>query len=52
MTTFRTLTQDYKFNNKNYFKKGDQFLILNNPILRQEEFFNKPDTFILKNEKN
>lgn len=46
MTTFRTLTQDYKFNNKNYFKKGDQFLILNNPILRQEEFFYKPDTFI------
>lgn len=46
MTTFRTLTEDYKFNNKNYFKKGDQFLILNNPILRQEEFFCKPDKFI------
>ena len=46
ITTFRTLTRDYSFDNKYYFKKGTQFLILNNPVLREKEFFRKPDRFI------
>ena len=46
VTTFRTLTQDYTFDNKYSFKKGTQFLILNNPVLREEEFFDKPNKFI------
>ena len=46
ITTFRTLTRDYSFDNKYSFKKGDQFLILNNPILREKEFFEKPNKFI------
>ena len=46
ITTFRTLTKDYKFDNKYSFKKGDQFLILNNPVLREKEYFKKPNEFI------
>tara|TARA_Y100000780_G_scaffold112092_1_gene101261 strand:+ start:62 stop:1447 length:1386 start_codon:yes stop_codon:yes gene_type:complete len=46
VTTFRTLLQDFSFNKKYNFKKGTQFLILNNPILREKEFFNKPNKFI------
>lgn len=46
ITTFRTLRQDFNFNDKYKFKKGDQFLILNNPVLREKEFFNKPNQFI------
>ena len=45
-TTFRTLTQDYTFDNKYSFKKGTQFLILNNPVLREEEYFDKPHKFM------
>ena len=46
ITTFRTLDKDYTFDNKYTFKKGDQFLILNNPILREKEFFDEPNKFI------
>ena len=46
VTTFRTLLQDFTFDNKYSFKKGTQFLILNNPVLREKEYFEKPDQFI------
>jgi len=46
VTTFRTLEKDYTFNNKYHFNKGDQFLILNNPVLREKEFFIEPNKFI------
>ena len=46
ITTFRTLLQDFSFSKKYHFKKGTQFLILNNPVLREKEFFIKPDQFI------
>ena len=45
ITTFRTLTEEFTFENKYSFKKGDQFVILNNPVLREEEFFVEPDKF-------
>jgi len=45
-TTFRTLTKDYSFDNKYSFKKGTQFLILNNPVLRENEYYKEPDKFI------
>ena len=46
ITTFRTLSQDFSFDNKYYFKKGTQFLILNNPVLRETEYFKEPNKFI------
>ena len=46
ITTFRTLTENYTFDNKYSFKKGTQFLILNNPVLREKEFFTHPNKFI------
>jgi len=46
ITTFRSLLQDFTFDNKYSFKKGAQFLILNNPVLREKEYFEKPDQFI------
>lgn len=46
ITTFRSLEKDYKFDDKYSFKKGTQFLILNNPVLREEEYFKEPDKFI------
>ena len=46
ITTFRTLTQDFKFDDKYLFKKGSQFLILNNPVLREKEYFEESDKFI------
>jgi len=46
ITTFRTLSKDYSFDNTYSFTKGTQFLILNNPILREEEFFKDPNKFI------
>ena len=46
VTTFRTLLQDFTFDNKYSFKKGTQFLILNNPVLREKEYFDKPNQFI------
>ena len=46
ITTFRTLTKNYRFDSKYSFKKGTQFLILNNPVLREQEFFKSPNKFI------
>lgn len=46
VTTFRTLLQDFSFDNKYHFKKGTQFLILNYPVLREKEFYYKPNQFI------
>ena len=46
ITTFRTLNKDHTFDEKYSFKKGTQFLILNNPILRENVFFNEPNKFI------
>ena len=46
ITTFRTLLQDYSFPGTNKtFTKGTQFLILNNPVLRENEFFVEPNVF-------
>ena len=45
ITTFRTLTKDYSFDEKYHFKKNTQFLILNNPVLREKEFFENPNAF-------
>ena len=45
-TTFRTLSRDFSFDEKYSFKKGTQFLILNNPVLRESEYFEKPNEFI------
>ena len=46
ITTFRTLTSDFTFQGGYSFKKGTQFLILNNPILREKEFYKEPNKFI------
>ena len=46
ITTFRTLTRDYTFDHKYHFKKGTQFLILNNPVLREKEYFHEPNRFL------
>ena len=46
ITTFRTLAKDYTFDNKHSFKKGTQFIILNNPVLREKEFYKQPNKFI------
>jgi len=46
ITTFRSLTKDYSFDNKYSFKKGTQFVILNNPVLREDEYYKDPDKFI------
>ena len=46
ITTFRTLSRDFSFDEKYSFKKGTQFLILNNPVLRDSEYFEKPNEFI------
>lgn len=46
ISMFRTLEQDISFDSKNKFKKGTQFLILTNPILRENDFFVKPNEFI------
>ena len=45
ITTFRTLSEDCSFDEKYSFKKGTQFLILNNPVLREKEYFEKPNEF-------
>ena len=46
ITTFRSLSQDFEFDKKYSFKKGTQFLILNNPVLREKEYFKRVDKFI------
>ena len=44
-TTFRTLEKDFIFDKKYKFKKNTQFLILNNPVLRDTNFFKNPNKF-------
>jgi hypothetical protein len=44
-STFRTVNQDTIFD-KYKINKGEQILILNNPILRNQEVFKKPNEFI------
>lgn len=46
VTTFRTLTTDYNFDEKYKFEKNTQFLILNNAVLRDDKFFKYPNKFI------
>lgn len=46
ITTLRTLKKNYTFDEKYSFEKGTQFLILNNPILRDPNYFRKPNKFI------
>ena len=41
VTTFRTVEED----NHPRFKKGDQLVILNNPVLRDKKQFTDPDCF-------
>ena len=45
ITTFRTLEKDYTFDDKYSFKKGTQFVMLNNPVLREKEYYKEPDKF-------
>lgn len=48
VTTFRTLSEDFTFSGGSggrTFRKGTQFLILNNPVLREDEFFKEPNRF-------
>jgi hypothetical protein len=45
VTMFKTLLQDYCFSEKYCFKKGTQFVILTNPVMREKEFVN-PNAFI------
>jgi hypothetical protein len=45
-TTFRTLSKDFSFDKNNHFKKNDQFLILNNAVLRENEYWKLPNSFI------
>lgn len=45
VSMFRTLTCDYTFD-KYSFKKGTQFAILTNPVLRSKKYFNEPNKFI------
>ena len=45
-STFRTLLKDYSFDKQYSFKKGDQFLVLNGPILRESKAFPQPNKFI------
>lgn len=44
-TSFRTLEKDFIFDKKYKFKKNTQFLILNNPVLRDTNFFKDPNKF-------
>lgn len=47
VSLFRTLTEDYTFaGDLHTFRKGTQFLILTNPILRNAKYFAHPDEFI------
>lgn len=45
ITTFRTVLKDTNIEEYS-FKKGDQLLILNNPILRNPSYFKNPNQFI------
>ncbi len=47
VTTFRTLLSDYDFpDSGTVFRKGTEFIILNNPVLRDPSFFAEPNKYI------
>ena len=46
VSLFRTLTKDYCFHNTYCFKKGTQFAILTNPVLRSTQFYKNAHEFI------
>ncbi len=48
VTSFRSLLEDFKFKSSEQFKfnKDDQFVILNNPVLREKDFFYDADKFV------
>lgn len=46
VTTFRTLMCDYRFDDQYSFPKDTQFLILNNPVLRDPITFPHPNQYI------
>lgn len=46
VTTFRTLRRrSFSFDDRRY-ESGDQFLILNNPVLRDPDVFPRPDRYV------
>ena len=45
-STFRTLLKDYQFYDGRRFPKDTQFLILNNPVMRQPDIFPRPNEFV------
>ena len=46
VTTFRKSLFDYDFPDGDSYPKGTQFVILNNPVLRDPEFFSEPNKYI------
>lgn len=44
-STFRSLLYDYTFDSKHAYKKGTQFLIINNPVMRDKDAFPEPNRF-------
>lgn len=44
-STFRSLLQDYAFDDTHSYKKGAQFLIINNPVLRDPTIFPSPNSY-------
>lgn len=45
-TTFRTLlSPTYQFSPEYQYSKGDQFLVLNNPVMRNSKYFKNPDLY-------
>ena len=46
VSLFRTLVSDFSFNSQWKFKKGTQFLILTNPILRSPQYYDDADKFM------
>ena len=45
-STFRTLLEDFRFEDGVFFKKNTQFVILNNGVMRDESCFQNPNSFI------
>lgn len=45
-STFRTTLYDYTLDENHKLKKGDQLLIINNPVMRDPNVFREPNRFI------